>query len=121
MADVTVPERWTPNEGRPDRERGQLVLLSGLLLATSLVALVLILNSAIYTENLATRNDGVPATDAIEYRENARQGAAGAIEHVNRHARSRNKGPIGRRSTNPSSPGPIVAFSTSRSTVARRT
>lgn len=89
---MTVPERQVPKADHPDRERGQLVLLSGLLLATSLVALVLILNSAIYTENLATRNDGAPATDAIEYRENARQGVAGSIEHVNRHARSRNKG-----------------------------
>ena len=92
MADVTLPNWLASDGGRTGRNRGQLVLLSGLVLATIFVALVLILNSAIYTENLATRNDGVPTTDAIEYRENTRQGIAGAIEYVNRHARSRDKG-----------------------------
>ena len=77
MADVTLPNWLASDGGRTGRNRGQLVLLSGLVLATIFVALVLILNSAIYTENLATRNDGVPTTDAIEYRENTRQGSGG--------------------------------------------
>ncbi|MWG33362.1 DUF7261 family protein [Halomarina oriensis] len=39
------------------RERGQLLLVGGLALAVVLVALALVMNSAIYTENLASRDD----------------------------------------------------------------
>ncbi|PSP74056.1 hypothetical protein BRC86_07340 [Halobacteriales archaeon QS_3_64_16] len=63
----------------------------GVALALTIVALALILNSTIYTENLAARDNDVPATDAIEYRESAREGVAGSIAHVNRHARSETK------------------------------
>ena len=89
MADVRSPE-WIASD-RTDRRRGQLIVLSGLVLAIALVALVLILNSAIYTENLATRNGDASTTDALAYRENAKQGVAGAMGYVNRHARSQKK------------------------------
>lgn len=101
MADVTAPGRRRDRADRADRaarmdratadpvpaddQRGQLILVAGLALALSFVALVLILNSAVYTENLATRGDDAPTTDALAYREDVRQGVAGAIEYSNRH------------------------------------
>ena len=56
MADVT-------------RERAQLILVSGLLIAVTMLVLVLLLNTAIYTENVATRgidSDVGPAADVQE-------------------------------------------------------
>lgn len=49
-------------------DRGQLILITGLVLAIGFVALVLLLNTAIYTENLASRGSDVGARDAIEFR-----------------------------------------------------
>ena len=46
MADVTAPAR---------RDRAQLILVSGLMIAVTLLVLVLLLNTVIYTENVATR------------------------------------------------------------------
>lgn len=59
MATVTRP--------RP-RDRGQLILVAGLTVAMILVMLVLLLNTVIYTENLATRGIDSGTGDAIEYR-----------------------------------------------------
>ncbi len=50
------------------RDRGQLLLVTGLSIAVILVALVLLLNTVIYTENLATRGIDSGAGDAVEYR-----------------------------------------------------
>lgn len=49
-------------------DRGQLILIAGLTIAVILVALVLLLNTVIYTENLATRGIDAGGMDAIEYR-----------------------------------------------------
>lgn len=49
-------------------DRGQLILITGLVMAIGLVALVLLLNTAIYTENLASRGSDVGTRDAIEFR-----------------------------------------------------
>lgn len=57
MADVTH-----------DGDRAQLVLITGVVIAVVLVAMVLLLNAVIYTENLATRSVGDDAGDALEYR-----------------------------------------------------
>ncbi|MFW5900746.1 MAG: DUF7261 family protein, partial [Halodesulfurarchaeum sp.] len=48
-----------------DRSRGQIILLAGFALAIIFVSLALILNTAIFTENLATRetDDGHDALD----------------------------------------------------------
>lgn len=49
-------------------DRGQLILIAGLVLATLLVAMVLILNAAIYTENVATRAEATDSGDAVAFR-----------------------------------------------------
>lgn len=49
-------------------DRGQLILVAGLTVAVILVMLVLLLNTVIYTENLATRGIDSGAGDAVEYR-----------------------------------------------------
>lgn len=49
------------------RDRGQLILVAGLTVAVILVMLVLLLNTVIYTENLATRGIDSGAGDAAEY------------------------------------------------------
>jgi len=49
-------------------DRGQLILVTGLAVAVTLVALVLLLNTAIYTQNLATRGAQVEDGEAIEFR-----------------------------------------------------
>lgn len=47
---------------RPESDRGQLLIITALALAIILVGLALVLNSAIYTENLSTRE----STDSVE-------------------------------------------------------
>ncbi|MFC6836125.1 DUF7261 family protein [Halomarina ordinaria] len=54
-----------------ERGRGQMILVTGLTLAVILVALALVLNTAIYTENLATRSDDPGASEALRYFESA--------------------------------------------------
>lgn len=54
MADVT-------------RDRAQLILVSGLLIAITLLVLVLLLNTVIYTGNVATRGIDSDASEAIDY------------------------------------------------------
>lgn len=71
------------------RERGQLILIGGLSLAVVFVALALVLNSAIYTENLATRTSDNPADTAMQFRHDALVGAGTVIEHVNRNGGDR--------------------------------
>ncbi len=58
MADVT----------RPD-ERGQLVLITGFALAVVLLTLVLLLNSAIFVEHVATRSTSADTAEPIEFRD----------------------------------------------------
>ena len=66
MADLS---RGSPGDaGSTEDDRGQLVLVAGLALAVVLLALVLLANTAIYTENLATREDGVGERDVLGYR-----------------------------------------------------
>lgn len=66
-----------------DRSRAQLVLVTALGLAVALVALSLILNSAIYTENLASRNLDPGTADAVDARGNVRAGLGGLMDRVN--------------------------------------
>lgn len=49
-----------------DSSRGQLLIIIGLLLATVFIALAVVVNSGIYTENLATRENTDPEAIAIE-------------------------------------------------------
>ncbi|MFB6125904.1 MAG: hypothetical protein ABEJ79_01190 [Halolamina sp.] len=66
------------------RDRGQLVLVTALVIAVVLVALVLLVNAAIYTENLATRDPSVGADDALAYRETVVDGVGGIVARENR-------------------------------------
>lgn len=71
------------------RDRGQLILVTALSLAILFVALALILNTAIYTENLATRSSDIGGgTDAVRYHDAARDGVAGVIDYVIAHNNS---------------------------------
>lgn len=76
MADVT---------GRA-RDRGQLLLISALGMAIMFVALALILNTGIYTENLATRSGDIGGgSDAIRLQESAQTGITEVFEYTNAH------------------------------------
>jgi len=83
MADVRRPPDRTRKRSESD-DRGQLLLVGALALAVVFVALALLLNTAIYTGNLATRDSGVEATPAIEYNSAARHAGVDAIASVNR-------------------------------------
>ncbi|MFB6148450.1 MAG: hypothetical protein ABEJ48_02190 [Halobacteriales archaeon] len=83
MADVGRPVGTTDGQVS-DRDRGQLILVGGLALAVTFVALALVLNTAIYTENLATRgSDLAGGAAAIEFTDAAVDGIGGAIEPIN--------------------------------------
>ena len=58
-----------PVSSESENDRGQLILVTGLLIAFVLVTLVLLLNGAIYTENLSTRGVDKGANDAMEYQQ----------------------------------------------------
>ncbi|WP_101296508.1 DUF7261 family protein [Halegenticoccus soli] len=70
------------------RDRGQLFLVAGLTLAVVFVALALLLNAAIYAENVATRSNGAELRDAGELRGEAHRGVAGLVEYANYHNNS---------------------------------
>ncbi|WP_255196616.1 DUF7261 family protein [Halorarius litoreus] len=65
-----------------ERDRGQLLLIGALALAVTLVAIALVLNSAIYTHNLASRYDN-PSGDTIGFTHDARVGAGGVVSYSN--------------------------------------
>ncbi|WP_137287128.1 DUF7261 family protein [Halorussus salinisoli] len=90
MADVR-PDRGRPagddrgrsaDDGR--RDRGQLILVTGLAIAVMLVALVLLLNTVIYTQNLATRGAEVDDTAAITYQQEVVDSVGGVVDAENR-------------------------------------
>ena len=60
------------------KSRGQLLIVSAFALGVLFVALALILNSAIFTENLASRGETTGGDQAIEYRDTLQRGV-GAI------------------------------------------
>jgi hypothetical protein len=71
------------NNARKGRDRAQLVLVGALTLAVSLVVLAVVLNSAIYTENLASRSGESGAGAAVDVRESVRDGVGGLTDRVN--------------------------------------
>ncbi|GAA0722066.1 hypothetical protein J2744_000184 [Halorubrum trapanicum] len=106
MADVTLPrirgrgrddadadrERGRPGRHGADRDgtdgdedRAQIILITGLTLAVLFVAVVLLLNTVIYTENLATRGTDAGGAEAIEFRDSAVEDLGGILyrEHRN--------------------------------------
>ncbi|WP_331232909.1 DUF7261 family protein [Natronorarus salvus] len=69
-------------------DRAQFILVSGLLIAVVLVALVLLLNATIYTENVATRGVDSGANDALQYQETLSVGIVGLVEEENQRNHS---------------------------------
>ncbi|WP_435097608.1 FG-GAP repeat domain-containing protein [Halarchaeum sp. P4] len=66
------------------RDRGQLLLIAGLGIAVAFVALALVVNSVVFTHNLATR----PAPDggeAMEYQHIVVEGVGGVVSETNSH------------------------------------
>ncbi|MFC7166319.1 DUF7261 family protein [Halospeciosus flavus] len=64
------------------RSRAQLILVAGVGIAVTFVALALILNTVVYTENLATRQ-GVDGQDAIVFERAAEDGVGGLVSQLN--------------------------------------
>ncbi|SNR51120.1 DUF7261 family protein [Halorubrum vacuolatum] len=69
--------------GCTESERAQLIIITGLTLAVILVAVVLLLNTAIYTENLATRGVDAGGTEATEFREGTAADVTGLLTRAN--------------------------------------
>ncbi|WP_338741748.1 DUF7261 family protein [Haloplanus salilacus] len=63
-----------------DGDRGQLLLVAGFAIAVTIVALVLLLNTAIYTENLATRDVDTRSSDALAFRDIVEDGLWAVVE-----------------------------------------
>ena len=66
-----------------NRERGQLIILTGLIVAVTMGAMVLLLNTAIYTENLASRGADESGREAVEYRATVVDGVGELIDEEN--------------------------------------
>ena len=81
MADVMNRDPAS-NDGR--RDRGQLILVTGLAVAVTMVALVLLLNTVIYTQNLATRGAEIEDSEAISFRQEAIEGVGEVVDAENR-------------------------------------
>lgn len=66
-----------------DRNRGQLILIAAFALAVTFVALALVVNSAIFTENLASRGETGGSADALTLRHDVEMGVGRSIESAN--------------------------------------
>lgn len=64
-------------------ERGQILLIAAFALAVTFVALALVVNSAIFTENLASRGEVAGSSEALLYQHQVRQGVGGAMAFAN--------------------------------------
>ena len=64
-------------------DRGQILLLAAFALAVSFVVLALVVNSAIFTENLATREDVAGSHDALDHRYEVETNVERLIQGVN--------------------------------------
>jgi len=65
-------------------DRGQMLLVAALGLAVAFVALALVLNAVVFTENLATRNPD-SADDALAFEGAVTEGVGGLLAETNRH------------------------------------
>lgn len=65
--------------------RGQLLLIGALALGLTFVAFALIINSAIYTENLASRGDTTDGENVVEYRDSVRRGMGEVLTFENQN------------------------------------
>jgi len=78
MADLGGDDR------RPSgRSRGQVMLIAAFVLAVSFLAVAVMLNAVIYSENLATRGEDARGSEAIAYRADVADGAGQLLEYAN--------------------------------------
>lgn len=66
------------------RDRGQLIVITALVLAVVLIALALVVNSAIYTENVASRDTGIESGQVQEDRQLIEEDLQRHIDRSNR-------------------------------------
>jgi len=64
-------------------DRGQLILVGAVVLAVTFIGLAIVVNSAIFSENLATRGDVPGSGEALDYRYEVEQGVGEIVETVN--------------------------------------
>ncbi len=65
-------------------DRGQLILIAGFALAVTFVGLAVVLNSVIYTENLATRSEST-TSDPVSHARSIDAGTVDLLESVNEY------------------------------------
>lgn len=66
-----------------ERNRGQVLLIAGFVLAVAFLAVAVMLNGVIYSENLATRGEDARGSEAIAYQADVVDGAEQLIESAN--------------------------------------
>lgn len=64
-------------------DRGQIILIAAFAIAVTFVSLALVVNSAIFTENLASRGETAGSDDALVVRHEVDQSVGGAIAYAN--------------------------------------
>lgn len=64
-------------------DRGQILLLAALFLAATFVVLAIVVNSAIFAENLSTRNDVAGSQEALEHRAEVADSAGEVLTYFN--------------------------------------
>ncbi|PSQ58540.1 MAG: hypothetical protein BRD23_06605 [Halobacteriales archaeon SW_9_67_25] len=64
-------------------DRGQIILIAGVVLAVTFLALAVVVNSAIFTGNLATRGETTGASDALTYRHEVADGSEALAVEIN--------------------------------------
>ena len=78
-----------PGDEAPDdaggRDRAQLLLLAGFVLAAIFVAFAFLLNAVIFAENLATRGEGSRTTHAVTTADDVAAGTESVIVYANEH------------------------------------
>ncbi|WP_336329227.1 DUF7261 family protein [Haloarcula sp. CGMCC 1.2071] len=68
-----------------DDERGQIILIAALALAVTFIGLALVVNSAIYTQNLASRGEVAGSNDALEMRAMVETNVGQGVTAANRY------------------------------------
>ena len=82
MADLRAVGRRL---GPTGDERGQIILIAAFAMAVTFVTLALVVNSAIFTENLASRGETSGSDDALLVRHEVETATGSAIEYANTH------------------------------------
>jgi len=84
VAGLTSPDGPdTSGETRASRDRAQIILVTAFSLAVAFVALSVVINGAIFTQNLATRGDTAGGGDALQQRQQAEQMVGNLLEEEN--------------------------------------